>query len=101
MATHTTTATDVANAVGDAVSSARSTLKPSGVLDRFEHFDVTPIIGREYPTVSLKEVLEASDSDDLLRDLAVTSKCLPACSDDDELTSDCLSPGCSLLPEAG
>jgi hypothetical protein len=101
MATYTTTATDVANAVEDAVSSARSTLKPSGALDRFEHFDITPVIGREYPTVNLKELIEAPDSDDLLRDLAVTSKSLLACSDESGLTSDCLSPRCSLLPEAG
>ncbi|CCF40554.1 TfdA family Taurine catabolism dioxygenase TauD [Colletotrichum higginsianum] len=47
-------------------------LKKSGVLDQFEHFDVTPIIGREYPTVDLKELLRAPNSDDLIRDLAIT-----------------------------
>ncbi|GJC87769.1 alpha-ketoglutarate-dependent taurine dioxygenase [Colletotrichum liriopes] len=47
-------------------------LKTTGVLDQFEHFDVTPIIGREYPTVDLKELLRAPNSDDLLRDLAIT-----------------------------
>ncbi|KDN69271.1 putative TfdA family Taurine catabolism dioxygenase TauD [Colletotrichum sublineola] len=47
-------------------------LKPSGVLDQFEHFDVTPIIGREYPTVDLKELLRAPNSDELIRDLAIT-----------------------------
>lgn len=49
-------------------------LKLSGALDHFEHFDVTPIIGREYPTVDLKELLRAPNSDELLRDLAITSR---------------------------
>lgn len=48
-------------------------LKYSGSLDKYEHFDVTPVIGREYPTIILKELLEAPDSDALLRDLAITS----------------------------
>ncbi|EFQ35578.1 TfdA family Taurine catabolism dioxygenase TauD [Colletotrichum graminicola] len=47
-------------------------LKPSGVLDQFEHFDVTPIIGREYPTVDLEELMRAPNSDELIRDLAIT-----------------------------
>ncbi|KAK1569590.1 TfdA family taurine catabolism dioxygenase TauD [Colletotrichum navitas] len=47
-------------------------LKPSGALDQFDHFDVTPIIGREYPTVDLKELMRAPNSDELIRDLAIT-----------------------------
>ncbi|KAF9874977.1 alpha-ketoglutarate-dependent sulfonate [Colletotrichum karsti] len=47
-------------------------LKPSGALDKFEHFDVTPIIGREFPNVNLKELLRAPNSDELIRDLAIT-----------------------------
>ncbi|KAK1997947.1 TfdA family taurine catabolism dioxygenase TauD [Colletotrichum falcatum] len=50
----------------------REPLKPSGALDRFEHFDVTPVIGREYPTLDLKELMRAPDSDELMRDLAIT-----------------------------
>ncbi|GFF77528.1 alpha-ketoglutarate-dependent sulfonate dioxygenase [Aspergillus udagawae] len=50
----------------------REPLKLSGVLDQFESFDVTPAIGREYPTVNLKEWLSAPNSDELLRDLAIT-----------------------------
>ena len=49
-------------------------LKTKGVLDKFDYVDVTPVIGREYPTINLKEVLEAPNSDELLRDLAITSK---------------------------
>jgi hypothetical protein len=76
------------NAVQDAVSSPRSTLKPSGALDKFEYFDITPIIGREYPTVNLKDLIEAPDSDELLRELAVTSKYLTTSVDDTALTLD-------------
>jgi hypothetical protein len=48
-------------------------LKAKGVLDQFESFDVTPVIGREFKNVNLKEWLRAPNSDELLRDLAITS----------------------------
>ncbi|KAJ5636224.1 Taurine catabolism dioxygenase TauD/TfdA [Penicillium longicatenatum] len=47
-------------------------LKLSGALDAFESFDVTPVIGREFPNASLKDFLRAPNSDELLRDLAIT-----------------------------
>ncbi|KAI0130423.1 hypothetical protein BJ170DRAFT_314568 [Xylariales sp. AK1849] len=47
-------------------------LKLSGALDHFEQFDVTPIIGKEYVNVDLAEWLRAPNSDELLRDLAIT-----------------------------
>ncbi|KAF7883629.1 uncharacterized protein EAF02_005549 [Botrytis sinoallii] len=50
----------------------REPLKLSGTLDKFESFDVTPIIGREYVGVNLAEWIHAPSSDDLLRDLAIT-----------------------------
>ncbi|KAK4185758.1 putative taurine catabolism dioxygenase [Podospora australis] len=43
-----------------------------GVLDQFESFDVTPVIGREYSKVDLVTLLRAPNSDELLRDLAIT-----------------------------
>lgn len=49
-------------------------LKLSGILDQYESFDVTPVIGREFPNAKLKEWLEAPNSDELIRDLAITSK---------------------------
>lgn len=49
-------------------------LKLTGVLDKFESFDVTPTIGREYINVDLLEWLRAPNSDELLRDLAITSE---------------------------
>ena len=48
-------------------------LKLSGALDQFESFDVTPIIGREFVGANLAEWLRASNSDELIRDLAITS----------------------------
>jgi hypothetical protein len=48
-------------------------LKLSGALDHFESFDVTPIIGREFVGVNLARWLRAPNSDELLRDLAITS----------------------------
>jgi len=48
-------------------------LKPSGVLDQFTSFDITPVIGREFVGVDLVKWLRAPNSDELLRDLAITS----------------------------
>jgi alpha-ketoglutarate-dependent taurine dioxygenase len=50
----------------------REPLKLSGALDSYESFDVTPVIGREFPTANLNEWLTAPNSDELLRDLAIT-----------------------------
>jgi hypothetical protein len=58
--------------------SARAPLQLSGVLDHYESFDVTPVIGREFPTANLVEWLDALNSDDLLRDLAITSEFSPS-----------------------
>jgi hypothetical protein len=60
-------------------TSSRNTepLKKSGALDAaFEFEDITPTIGREYPkTQIVEDVLNASNSDELLRDIAITSTC--------------------------
>ncbi|KAK1826802.1 hypothetical protein QBC39DRAFT_12311 [Podospora conica] len=47
-------------------------LKLSGALDQFNSFDVTPVIGREFSGVDLVKWLRAPNSDELLRDLAIT-----------------------------
>ena len=49
-------------------------LKLSGALDHFESFDVTPTIGREFVGVNLAKWLRAPNSDELIRDLAITSQ---------------------------
>ncbi|KAL4871471.1 hypothetical protein BDV12DRAFT_206586 [Aspergillus spectabilis] len=50
----------------------REPLKLSGALKEFESFDVTPVIGHEFPSAQLSEWLSAPNSDELLRDLAIT-----------------------------
>jgi hypothetical protein len=62
---------------GDSNNQHREPLELKGVLDNFDSFDVTPIIGKEFPNVKLTEWLNAPNSDELLRDLAITSKFLP------------------------
>ena len=51
---------------------SKAPLKLRGVLDKFKSFDVTPVIGREFPDANLAEWLKAPNSDELLRDLAIT-----------------------------
>lgn len=58
----------------EVLTNHREPLKLSGALDQFGSFDVTPIIGREFVDVSLAKLLRAPNSDDLIRDLAITSK---------------------------
>ena len=54
-------------------ASPRPPLQLKGVLNDFESFDVTPVIGREFPEAKLAEWLRAPNSDELIRDLAITS----------------------------
>ncbi|OHW94741.1 TfdA family Taurine catabolism dioxygenase TauD [Colletotrichum incanum] len=47
-------------------------LKPSGALDAFDSFDPTSLTGREFPKANVVDWLKASNSDELIRDLAIT-----------------------------
>ncbi|PWY86689.1 alpha-ketoglutarate-dependent sulfonate dioxygenase [Aspergillus heteromorphus CBS 117.55] len=48
-------------------------LQLSGALDQFAFEETTPVIGREFPTVNIvDDLLNASNADELLRDLAIT-----------------------------
>ena len=50
-------------------------LKTSGALDKFLFEDSTPVIGREFPELNIvDDLLNASNADELIRDLAVTSR---------------------------
>lgn len=51
----------------------REPLKLSGALGQFKSFDVTPVIGHEFIDVDLAEWLRAPNSDELIRDLGITS----------------------------
>lgn len=56
-------------------------LKLSGVLEGFAYEDVTPLIGREFPKVNIvDDLLNASNADELLRDVAITSGFFAPCS---------------------
>jgi hypothetical protein len=53
-------------------------LKPSGALDVFKFEETTPVIGREYPSVNIvDDLLNAPNSDELVRDLAIASTYRP------------------------
>ncbi|KAK7711146.1 hypothetical protein SLS63_012738 [Diaporthe eres] len=47
-------------------------LRYAGTLDNFTHQDVTPVIGREYEGLQVRDLLKWGD--DLIRDLAVTKE---------------------------
>ena len=49
-------------------------LQLKGLLEHFEYFDVTPVIGREFKGVDLVNWLQSPNSDELIRDLAITSE---------------------------
>lgn len=51
-------------------------LELTGALDQqFQFEESTPVIGREYPTVNIvDDILNAKNSDDLVKDLAITSE---------------------------
>lgn len=54
-------------------------LKSSGALAKFTCEDMTPVIGREFPTVNIVEdILNAVNSNELIRDLAIDSAFFPA-----------------------
>ncbi|OCF42656.1 hypothetical protein I317_03515 [Kwoniella heveanensis CBS 569] len=65
-----------ASAVPSVDDVARNTLLGPlayrGLLDTYQHFEVTPSIGREFSSdLQLSDLLEAPNADDLIRDLAV------------------------------
>jgi len=45
-----------------AAATAPKPVKATGVLDQYESFDVTPVIGREFPSAKLVEWLNAPNS---------------------------------------
>lgn len=69
----TQTITAIGQATEPQAQYPREPLQLKGALDSFKSFDVTPIIGREFVDVNLKDWLRAPNSDELIRDLAITS----------------------------
>ena len=54
------------------VSVNKEPLQLSGALDKFISFQSTPIVGQEFPDVKLVDGMTAPNSDELIRDLAIT-----------------------------
>ncbi|KAL8709371.1 MAG: hypothetical protein Q9220_005865 [cf. Caloplaca sp. 1 TL-2023] len=52
----------------------KESLKLKGHLDKYKSFRVTPIIGTEFPDANVVEWLKAPNSDELIRDLAITNE---------------------------
>ena len=59
---------------GDARARTRclAPMANGGSLDKYEHSDLTPVIGREFTGVQVKDFLHSDEQ--LIKDLAVTSK---------------------------
>lgn len=55
-------------------TESKEPLKLKGTLNQYDSFDVNPVIVREFENVDLAEWLKASNPDELLRDLAITSQ---------------------------
>jgi len=55
-------------------AAAKPWLKSTRALDQFEHIELTPVIGREYPKADVAAWLQAPNSDELIKELALTSK---------------------------
>lgn len=72
----------------------------TGALEKLKHEELTPVIGREYPDVNLvDDLINATNSDELLRDLAITSKSrIPIDGIESILTVYSLSKRCCFLP---
>jgi alpha-ketoglutarate-dependent taurine dioxygenase len=49
----------------------REPLKSTGCLDKYDFFEVTPCIGRQYTNLSLVDLLNADNSDELIREFAI------------------------------
>ncbi|KAK3214336.1 hypothetical protein GRF29_28g2781686 [Pseudopithomyces chartarum] len=47
-------------------------LSLSGALEKYDSFDITPVIGKEFPKANVVEWMNDPNSDALLRDLAIT-----------------------------
>ena len=57
-----------------AAAATKPWVKATGALDQFEHVELTPVIGREYPKADVAAWLQAPNSDELIKELALTSK---------------------------
>ncbi len=59
-----------------AAVAATKPVQATGALDSHEHIELTPVIGREYPNLNLVALLQAPNSEELLKELALISTSL-------------------------
>lgn len=76
-------------------------LEPNGSLDSYNRIDLTPVIGREFPTADLVDMMNAPNSDELLTELALTSMADSFRDNSYRLINCSLSTRRCLVPEAG
>ena len=69
--TATSAIADIKLAAG-AQSALPKPLQLSGALADQKQFDVTTVIGREFPETQVKDLIDSPNADALLRDLAIT-----------------------------
>jgi alpha-ketoglutarate-dependent taurine dioxygenase len=63
---------DTNSSNGSKAALKREPLKSNDSLENFESFEVTPAIGHCFPSLQIKDVLAAPNSDALLQELALT-----------------------------
>jgi hypothetical protein len=78
----------------------RDPMRTSGLLDKYKHFEHTPIIGREYPHAQISDMMESADRDQYIRDLAITGNSPNYARRRLLLIISSLRTRCRVLPEA-
>lgn len=73
-------------------------LQRNGSLDDYNYVDLTPVIGREFPTANLVDMMNAPNSDELLTELALTSTTIRARHQSHSLISHSLSTRRCMVP---
>jgi Taurine catabolism dioxygenase TauD, TfdA family len=68
------TQTETLRTATTTVKATTKYLKSSGSLNHLESIDLTPTIGTEFPNAKLVDLINAPNSDQLLKDLAIKSK---------------------------
>ena len=66
------TASTIRGGYPDVRSRNSEPLKNTGTLDSYQHRDLTPVIGREYEGLQVRDLLASSDRRQRIQDLAVT-----------------------------
>ena len=66
-----TTNGSAAHGIPTSCPSCPEPLKYAGSLDHLPFIEITPIIGREYPTVKVTDILNAPNYEQQIRDLAI------------------------------